>query len=86
MPPLDATSAPAHHEGREHGMIRHLMSLILVSACLFGNPAWQDVPKPAPDPFQLGLVLKHAREYCSRTGVVYRDYKFFTVETLTTIK
>ena len=55
-------------------MIRHLMSIVLASLCLFGNLTGQDVPKPAPDPFELGLVLKHAREYCSRLEKAALDF------------
>jgi hypothetical protein len=53
-------------------MIRGLLIVGVVLSGLLGGLYGQEAP--APDPFQLGLVLKHAREYCSRLERAALDF------------
>ncbi len=55
-------------------MIRGLLILGVVLFGPLGGLYGQETPAPAPDPFQLGLVLKHAREYCSRLERAALDF------------
>jgi hypothetical protein len=55
-------------------MSRNIMGLTLASVFLLVGLAGQETPPPKPDMFQLGLVLKSAREYCRRLERAALDF------------
>ncbi len=55
-------------------MIRGHLILGVVLSGLLGGLYGQEAPPQTPDPFQLGLVLKNAREYCSRLEKAALDF------------
>lgn len=57
--------------------MKNLMSLGLAGVLLIGSLAGQEAPAPDADTFQLGLVLKSAREYCRRLERAALDFICF---------
>jgi hypothetical protein len=60
-------------------MILTLPPAFLIILCVSGGfiaagLAGQEIPQPKPDMFQLGLVLKSAREYCARLERAALDF------------
>ncbi len=55
-------------------MIRRNSIFGILLLCLLGGLFGQEAPTPAPDPFQLALVLKSAREYCRRLERAALDF------------
>jgi len=55
-------------------MERTRATLLVVSILAFGSLAAQEPVKPPQDTFQLGLVLKSARQYCARLEKAALDF------------
>lgn len=55
-------------------MIKRSLIVGIVLSALPGGPFAQEVPAAAPDPFQLGPVLKQARQYCARLEKAALDF------------
>ena len=55
-------------------MIKRSLTFGVILSGLLGGLCAQEVPAAAPDPFQLGLVLKQARQYCSRLERAALDF------------
>ena len=55
-------------------MVKRSLTAGIILVGLLGGLYAQEVPAAAPDPFQLGLVLKQARQYCSRLEKAALDF------------
>jgi hypothetical protein len=58
----------------EREVLKRTLAWGLVISCLAGSVAGQEAAAPVADPFQLGLVLKSAREYCRRLERAALDF------------
>ena len=80
---LDTGEPAAYHwsggEDTMRKMILKMTPALLIILCASGGLigdglARQEIPQPQPDTFQLGLVLKSAREYCRRLERAALDF------------
>jgi hypothetical protein len=55
-------------------MLNRFLSISLVGASLIASLAGQEARRPGDDAFQLGLILKSAREYCRRLERAALDF------------
>lgn len=55
-------------------MIRRSLTVGIILSGLVGGLYAQEAPSATPDPFQLGLVLKQARQYCARLEKAALDF------------